>query len=465
MKMPAPPEDSQPKPSQNSVQRKPVTPNTQQLPGFAHLDLFSHAPQRRPLTNPLQAKLAIGQPNDVYEQEADRVADQVMSMTPPTPPNIQRQSEDEAADIQPKPLVETITPIAQRQEAPEEEEPIQAKCVTCEQEESVQRSTDGTEQVQPDLESRLNASKGGGSPLSDEVRSFMEPRFGADFSQVRVHTGSDAVQMNKDLNAQAFTHKQDIYYGAGKAPSKDALTSHELTHVVQQTGGLQRKCPVCQEEDSQIMRKGTVDGSINTSLSNSAPITESTLQMQELGIREQGTQRQEDSIKDSNSTQLSIQILSEPKVMRSLAFDSTVQICRRALTTRKVQVSQGGLRVVLALRPLNTETPDCQNHDFGIKLTKSVDLWFDNEIATCTADTTGTKSFSFSSLPSGTYYLTILRTFDHPYCCIEGDIFVFDEPISGDSSSCVRDKRSFRYGYSSWIIGYCWIYTSFRCYS
>ena len=90
------------------------------------------------------------------------------------------------------------------------------------------------------LESQLNASKGGGSPLSDDVRSFMEPRFGADFSGVQVHTGSDAVQMNRDVNAQAFAHGSDIYFGAGKAPGKDALTAHELTHVVQQAG-LQRK--------------------------------------------------------------------------------------------------------------------------------------------------------------------------------------------------------------------------------
>jgi hypothetical protein len=64
----------------------------------------------------------------------------------------------------------------------------------------------------------------------------MEPRFGTDFSGVRVHTGEAAVQMNRELNAQAFTHGQDLYFGAGKAPGKDALTAHELTHVVQQTG-------------------------------------------------------------------------------------------------------------------------------------------------------------------------------------------------------------------------------------
>jgi hypothetical protein len=69
----------------------------------------------------------------------------------------------------------------------------------------------------------------------------MEPRFGVDFSAVRVHSDSTAVQMNKELGAQAFTHGSDIYYGAGKSPAQDDLTAHELTHVVQQTGGVQRK--------------------------------------------------------------------------------------------------------------------------------------------------------------------------------------------------------------------------------
>ena len=123
----------------------------------------------------------------------------------------------------------------------EEDEPIQAKCEDCEAEEPIQRFADSPAQAEPDLENRLNASQGGGSALPDDVRSFMEPRFGADFSQVRVHTGSEAVQMNQDLNAQAFTHKQDVYYGAGKTPGNNALTAHELTHVVQQDEDIEKK--------------------------------------------------------------------------------------------------------------------------------------------------------------------------------------------------------------------------------
>jgi hypothetical protein len=189
---------------------------------------------------PVQPKLTVGQPNDQYEQEADRVAEQVMSMTPPATPNIQQQAEEEQEEVQAKPLVETITPIVQRQEALEEDEPIQAKCESCEAEEQVQRSPNRVLQAQADLEKRLNASKGGGSLLPDEVRSFMEPRFNADFSRVRVHTDSTAVQMNHALDAQAFTHKQDVYFGQGKAPAKDKLTAHELTHVAQQGKEIRR---------------------------------------------------------------------------------------------------------------------------------------------------------------------------------------------------------------------------------
>jgi hypothetical protein len=189
---------------------------------------------------PVQPKLTVGQPNDQYEQEADRVAEQVMSMASPATPTIQPQDEEEQEEIQTKPLVETITPIVQRQEGLEDKETIQAKCAACEEEEQVQRSPNGVLQAQADLENRLNASKGGGSPLPDEVRSFMEPRFKTDFSQVRVHTDNTAVQMNHALNAQAFTHKQDVYFGQGKAPAKDELTAHELTHVVQQGQEIRR---------------------------------------------------------------------------------------------------------------------------------------------------------------------------------------------------------------------------------
>jgi Domain of unknown function (DUF4157) len=231
---------------------------------FSHVDLFSHAPQR----GPVQTKLTVGAPNDVYEQEADRVAQEVMS-TPDTAaqPAIQRQGGEEE-ELQAKPIASTITPLVQRESMPEEEE-LQAKPIgqtiqresmpeeeelqmkplgqtiqresMPEEEElqmkpSLQRSSDGSFAAGNSIESQLSTSKGGGSPLPTEVRDFMEPRFGTDFSQVRVHTGGEAVQMNQDLSAQAFTHGNDVYFGAGKSAANDDLTAHELTHVVQQTG-------------------------------------------------------------------------------------------------------------------------------------------------------------------------------------------------------------------------------------
>jgi hypothetical protein len=210
---------------------------------------------------PVRAKLTIGEPNDKYEQEADRVAEQVMS-TPDsaTHQSIQREDATEESAVQTKPLAATITPIVQREMAPEEEDEdhklAQPKLIQREealkeededhkpvqsQSELQRKVSPAGFQAQPRLEQQLDSSKGGGAPLPDDVRAFMEPRFGADFSQVRVHTGNESVQMNRDLNAQAFTHKQDVYYGAGKSPGNDALTAHELTHIIQQTGGIQAK--------------------------------------------------------------------------------------------------------------------------------------------------------------------------------------------------------------------------------
>ncbi|MBD1867174.1 DUF4157 domain-containing protein [Cyanobacteria bacterium FACHB-471] len=194
----------------------------------------------------VQTKLKVGAPGDRYEQEADYVAAQVMAMPDSEAQPIQRQTEDspeeEGEEIQMKPLAQTITPLVQRQ-SEEETEDVQAKA-------------DGSAIAQPDLESRLASSRGGGSPLSDEVRSHMEPRFGTDFSHVRVHTDSSAIQMNKDLRAQAFTHGSNIYFGAGKSPGKNELTAHELTHVVQQTGAktLQRRSTIALKSSKDVLQ-------------------------------------------------------------------------------------------------------------------------------------------------------------------------------------------------------------------
>jgi len=180
----------------------------------------------------LQAKLKIGSPNDRYEQEADRVADEVMRMPGP---GVQRQvgpEEEEEETLQTKQLANQITPLVQvqRQEEPEEgEELLQTKEISGE-----------NADITPDLESRIQALRGGGQPLPKSVRANFEPRFSYDFSQVRVHTDSRAAESARVVNARAFTVGLDVVFGAGQyAPGTSEgrrLMAHELTHVVQQSG-------------------------------------------------------------------------------------------------------------------------------------------------------------------------------------------------------------------------------------
>ncbi|WP_286607338.1 eCIS core domain-containing protein [Variovorax jilinensis] len=76
-----------------------------------------------------------------------------------------------------------------------------------------------------------------GAALDGRTRAAMEARLGADFGAVRTHTGPQAALLARDIGADAFTHGHDVFFGAGHAPADDALTTHELSHVVQQSGG------------------------------------------------------------------------------------------------------------------------------------------------------------------------------------------------------------------------------------
>ncbi|MEO9871511.1 eCIS core domain-containing protein [Ekhidna sp.] len=103
----------------------------------------------------------------------------------------------------------------------------------------------GSGEVSASLESRLSNSKGGGNSLPQETNEFMSSRFGTGFSGVKVHTDSSAVQMNKELNSQAFAHGNHIYFNQGKydtsSSSGQHLLAHELTHTVQQFKGSANK--------------------------------------------------------------------------------------------------------------------------------------------------------------------------------------------------------------------------------
>lgn len=174
-------------------------------------------PQWQRLALGVQAKLSVSAPDDPYEREADQTADQVMRMP-------ERLSGEELRQAQ----VFKNLPALPLRTLPVEEEKLGTGLA--ESARSLSNSAEAGEEV----ETHLSQSKGQGSPLPADVRSYMEPRFGVDFSQVRIHTGNNAVQMNRDVRAQAFTHGPDIYYGAGSSPANMELTAHELTHVMQQ---------------------------------------------------------------------------------------------------------------------------------------------------------------------------------------------------------------------------------------
>lgn len=216
----------------------------------------------------VQTKLTIGQPNDRYEKEADTVADKVVQRMSAT------DSHSGEPGIQTKPLAPVVTSFVQTkcehcekekklqkkedefvQESPllhrkpifdsaadlNEEKSVQRKCAACEEKEKIQKESAETgNEGGIDIEKNLAASKGGGSPLPPATRTKMENAMGADFSNVRVHTDSSAVNMNKGLGAHAFAHGSDIYFNSGKfdTNSKEGnhLLAHELTHTVQQGG-------------------------------------------------------------------------------------------------------------------------------------------------------------------------------------------------------------------------------------
>lgn len=140
----------------------------------------------------IQTTLTIGQPGDRYEHEADRAAAHVLQMPEPT---------------------------------------------------STPRATEGRGHaaMQHQRSDDTEAISGRGQPLSRADREFFEPRFDRDFGQVRVHADAAAAELANSIDARAFTLGRNIVFGAGEYASGTragrALLAHELTHVVQQSGG------------------------------------------------------------------------------------------------------------------------------------------------------------------------------------------------------------------------------------
>jgi hypothetical protein len=151
----------------------------------------------------IQAKLMINKPGDEFEVEADRVAEQVVRM-PAGQRQIQRKAEK--PEILTKPA---SAPVA-----------------------------GGAVEADETFARQLQGAHGQGQSLPAQLRTDLEGKFGADFSQVRIHATPQSARMTEAIQAHAFTHGQDIYFGSGQFDVESLagkrLLAHELTHVVQQ---------------------------------------------------------------------------------------------------------------------------------------------------------------------------------------------------------------------------------------
>ncbi|MGN6268103.1 MAG: eCIS core domain-containing protein [Ginsengibacter sp.] len=227
----------------------------------------SHAENYQPVF--IQRKLSVGAVDDPLEDEADNMADKVMRM--PEQNFIQRKCAhcEEEERAQRKPL----------------ESFIQKKCTACEEEEAQrkplasfiqkkQSSANNSVIASDNVSNQIQSTKNRGAAMHETTKSFMESRFGTDFSNVKIHTGNYALQLSKELNAQAFTVGNDIYFNEGKyQPESFAgkhLLAHELTHTIQQgasglNNSIQSKQNFIQrKEDTKPIisesKEGTFDG-------------------------------------------------------------------------------------------------------------------------------------------------------------------------------------------------------------
>lgn len=228
-------------------------------------------PLRNAAPTPLQTKVTVGSPGDSHEQEADRVAEQVMSPGPvrqpigQISPLIQQQADDHpeatvvAAAASPAAGNATGgTPVTSAAGAPPD---VRGEKATADGEAPgtgavtdhaqlgahselvvmAKEMAANTPRDRAGLADQVASTRGGGKAMPDAERSFFERRFGESFGDVQIHTGNDAAGMNAQLGSRAFTHRHDVYFGAGEYQSGSEesrrLLAHELTHVVQQTRG------------------------------------------------------------------------------------------------------------------------------------------------------------------------------------------------------------------------------------
>ena len=210
--------------------------------------------RNQPATPPrafIQPKLKIGAVGDKYEQEADRMAKEVVNrINAPQPSELPH----------PGGIQQKAIPIRDRQRV-EDSETIQRKISAFQQiwRKDMQANTAG-ETVTREFEQDLGNAQRGGQPLEPKVKSQMEEGFGADFSEVKVHADRQSDRLNQSIQAKAFTTGTNIFFKQGEynpnSRGGQELLAHELTHVVQ-----------------QIARQGQENSTIQRRLDKNKPIS------------------------------------------------------------------------------------------------------------------------------------------------------------------------------------------------
>lgn len=210
---------------QSNADEREAAPVTTASPRLAHS--FSRIPVSGPPPVQAQPRLAVGVPGDTYEQEADRVAEQVMRTPEPT---LQRSC-----------ACGGTCPKCKGGRAGRESGRLQTKQVTPHDRGQTSHS------VPPIVHDALRSA---GQPLDPVTQSLMSPRFGVDFSDVRIHSDATAAKSAAAIDARAYTVGRNVVFGANQYQPATRegrrLLAHELTHVVQQShapgAALQRAC-------------------------------------------------------------------------------------------------------------------------------------------------------------------------------------------------------------------------------
>jgi hypothetical protein len=196
----------------------------------------------------LQPKLIVSQPGDEYEQEADRVAEQIMtkSVDNSIKPAMANKGDEERIDRKcaacemgkKEEGEEGVVGGGVEEEGEEEGEEEEYLNISRNPSRPMSR-LEATDETANEISNVMSSS---GSPLDSSSRQFMESRFADyDFSNVRVHTDLRAAESAQALNANAYTIKNNIVFGEGQYKPNTSegrkLIAHELVHTIQQGEG------------------------------------------------------------------------------------------------------------------------------------------------------------------------------------------------------------------------------------